>query len=181
MKFLLLLLSLYLSVTTQAQVNEPKKLQSGLELDVLPYATGGYFGAGWIGKDLWRMRVLTAFVKKPDWSTTKGFSNHQIHAYALVADRFFKKDWKGWWAGAGLVLWNSTIQTNARIQTAKFNNLLVNGSVGYNITLYKHFYVSPWASLNLRVAGDKNIPVDNKIYTLPTLNPEASLKFGYCF
>ena len=179
--FLLLLFSLYAGLNTQAQLNEPKKLQFGLELDVLPYATGGYFGAGWVGKNFWRVRALTAFVKKPDWSTRKDFSNHQIHAYALVVDRFLKKDWKGWWAGAGLVLWNSTIQTDARIETARFKNLLANGSLGYNISLRKHFYLSPWASLNLCVAGDKNVLVDNKNYSLPVLNPEASLKFGYYF
>lgn len=181
MRFFFLLLSLYAGLNTQAQVNEPKKTQFGLELDVLPYATGGYFGAGWVGRDLWRVRALTAFVKKPDWSTKKDFSNHRIHAYALVVDRFLKEDWKGWWAGAGLVFWNSTIQTDARIQTVRFNNFLANGSLGYNVQLYKHFYLSPWAGLSLRVAGDKNVLVDNKHFTLPLLNPEASLKFGYYF
>jgi hypothetical protein len=181
MKFCLLLFTICLSLYTQAQVNKPKKLQAGIELDVLPYATGGYFGAGWLGKEVWRVRALTAFVKKPDWSTKKEFSNHQIHAYALVVDRFLKKDWKGWWAGAGVVYWKSTIQTDEKIQTAQFNNLLLNGSIGYNITLCKHVYLSPWASLNLKLAGDKNVLVDNKIYTLPTINPEASLKLGYTF
>jgi hypothetical protein len=164
-----------------AQTNESKKLDAGLELDVLPYATGGYFGAAWMGKGLWRVRALTAYVKKPDWSTKTGFANHQIHAYALVVDRFLKKDWKGWWAGAGLVYWNSSIQADTKTNTATFNNLLANGSVGYHFTLNKHFYLSPWASLNFKIAGDKNISVDNKSYSLPLINPEASLKFGCRF
>ena len=180
-KLLLLLLSLLPLLSTHAQSNGPDRLQFGLELDALPYATGGYFGAAWVGKDLWRMRALTAFVKKPDWSTKSDFSNHRVHAYALLADRFLKKGWKGWWAGAGLVYWNSTIQTEARQQTAHFKNLLINGSLGYNLTVYKRLYVSPWGSLNLRVAGDKNVVVDDKRFTLPVLNPEASLKFGYSF
>lgn len=165
----------------QAQTIESKKLDAGLELDVLPYATGGYFGAAWMGKGLWRVRALTAYVKKPDWSTKNGFANHQIHAYAIVVDRFLKKDWNGWWAGAGLVYWNSSIQADTKMNTATFNNLLVNGSLGYHFTLNKHFYLSPWASLNLKLAGDKNISVDNKSYNLPLINPEASLKFGYQF
>jgi hypothetical protein len=164
-----------------AQTIESKKLDAGLELDVLPYATGGYFGAAWMGKGLWRVRALTAYVKKPDWSTKTGFANHQIHAYALVVDRFLKKDWKGWWAGAGLVYWNSSIQADTKTNTATFNNLLANGSVGYHFTLNKHFYLSPWASLNFKIAGDKNISVDNKSYSLPLINPEASLKFGCRF
>jgi len=177
----LLLILVCFGSTIHAQNIESKKLDAGLELDVLPYATGGYFGAAWMGKGLWRVRALTAYVKKPDWSTKNGFANHQIHAYALVVDCFLKKDWKGWWAGAGLVYWNSSIQADTKINTATFNNLLANGSVGYHFTLNKHFYLSPWASLNFKLAGDKNISVDSKIYNLPFINPEASLKIGYQF
>ncbi|HQR94726.1 MAG TPA: hypothetical protein PLZ97_15345, partial [Sediminibacterium sp.] len=109
MKKIYLVLALFcLGINAEAQSNQSKKLEGGLELDVLPFATGGYFGAAWMGKDLWRVRALTAFVKKPDWSTKSGFSNHQITAYALVVDLFLKKDWKGWWIGAGLVYWNSS-------------------------------------------------------------------------
>lgn len=180
-KIYLILALFFLGLHANAQSNQSKKLEGGLELDVLPYATGGYFGAGWMGKDLWRVRALTAFVKKPDWSTKSGFSNHQIRAYALVVDRFLKPDWKGWWIGAGLVYWNSSIQADTKINTASFKNLLANGSLGYNFSLNKHFYCSPWASLNLKLAGDKNISVDSKIYNLPLINPEASFKFGYRF
>ena len=180
-KWTFLFLLLVISFKIHAQEIAPRKIQSGVELDVLPYATGGYFGAGWMGKDLWRLRILTAFVKKPDWSTKKDFSNHQIEAYAIVVDRFLEKNWKGWWAGTGLVHWHSTIQTNAKIQTASFNNLLVNGSLGYNFTLFKNCYISPWASLNIRLAGNTSVSVDDKIYTLPLINPEASLKIGYNF
>jgi hypothetical protein len=182
MKKIYLALALFcLGINAEAQSNQSKKLEGGLELDILSYATGGYFGAGWMGKDLWRVRALTAFVKKPDWSTKSGFSNHQITAYALVVDRFLKPDWKGWWIGAGLVYWYSSIQADAKINTASFNNVLANGSLGYNFSLNKHFYCAPWASLNLKLAGDKNISVDSKIYNLPLINPEASFKFGYRF
>jgi hypothetical protein len=173
----LLLLPLCFCLGVQAQ----DKVKFGVELDVLPYATGGYFGAGWIGKDVWRVRALTAFVKKPDWATTKDFSHHEVHAYALLVDRFLRKDWKGWWAGAGWVYWDSRIQTDARQQKAAFHNMLANGSLGYNFTLYRHVYLSPWGSLSLRLGGDKDVPVDSRHYTLPLLNPEASLKVGYYF
>ena len=179
--YCLLLILVLIGFKVQAQSIESKKLDAGLELDLLPYATGGYFGAAWMGKGLWRVRALTAYVKKPDWSTKNGFANHQIHAYAIVVDRFLKKDWKGWWAGAGLVYWNSSIQADTKINTATFNNLLANGSLGYNFSLNKHFYCSPWASLNFKLWGDKNISVDSKIYHLPLINPEASFKFGYRF
>lgn len=181
MKRLCIALFLIVVLQVHAQTTTSNKLQAGVELDVLPYATGGYFGAGWLGKDVWRLRALTAFVKKPDWSTKKGFANHQIEAYAVVLDRFLKKGFTGWWGGAGLVYWHSTIQSDAKLQTASFNNVLVNGSLGYHFALNKRLYLSPWASLNFKIAGDNNVLVDTKTYNLPTINPEASLKFGYIF
>jgi hypothetical protein len=166
---------------SQDSANSKSKWQGGLELDVLPYLTGGYFGAGWVGKKNVRLRVLTAFVKKPDWSTPDGFTNHQITAYAAVVDFFLKPNWKGFWIGGGPVYWKSTIQTDQQKQTAQSNNWLLNGSAGYNFSLGKHFYLSPWAGLSLRVAGDTKVPIDNTTYTLPQWNPEASLKVGFIF
>jgi len=84
-------------------------------------------------------------------------------------------------AGSGLVYWKSSIQTDARNQTAEFNHFLLNGSVGYHVSLGQHFYLSPWGSLNLKIAGTNNVSVDTKTYSLPLINPEASLKFGYYF
>lgn len=168
-------------INVQAQDTVAHKLNAGAELDVLPYITGGHFAAVWIGKNEWRVRALTAFVKKPDFTTKDGFANHHIHAYAIVIDKFFKPGWKGLWLGGGLVYWRSSIQTDAKQQTAYFNNYLLNGSAGYHFTLYKHLYLSPWAGMSLRIGGDKNVAVDNKQFTLPLLNPEASLKLGYSF
>lgn len=182
MKFILLFSSLLFGFhSLDAQSHETKKNNIGAELDALPYATGGYFGALWVGKSKWRLRVLTADVNKPDFTTRNGFKNHRIHAYAVVADRFLKQGWKGWWLGGGLVYWKSTIQSDALVQTASFKNYLLNGSAGYNITIYRHIYITPWAGLSLRIAGDEHVKVDQQLYTLPFLNPEVSLKIGIYF
>lgn len=179
MKITLLIFGLFL--VSFFEIKAQEKIKAGIELDALPYITGGYFGAGFIGKGHWRLRVLTASVNKPDWSINKNFSNNHVEAYAVVVDRFFKKSWSGWWMGGGLVYWKSKIQTQAKQQTAKFQNSFLNGSLGYNLKLNKHFYLSPWAGMSLRVGGDQNVPVDQTTYTLPMLNPEASLKLGVIF
>jgi hypothetical protein len=157
------------------------KWSTGFELDALPYITGGWFGSVWAGKDHWRLRFLAASVKKPDFTTMNGFTNHHINAYALVADHFLEKEWKGWWLGGGTVIWNSRIQTDAQLKTASFTNYLLNGSAGYNFKISKKIYLSPWAGMSVRMGGDKKAVVDNKPYTLPLLNPEASLKLGIWF
>ncbi len=181
MKYVLLLTACCIAMATSAQTKKSTPLQGGVELDVLPYITGGYFGAAWVGKNNWRIRALTATVNKPDWSTKKGFVNHHIEAYAVVADYFFKPEWKGFWLGGGLVHWTSTIQTTAQQQTATLKNVLVNGSMGYHFSLGKKIYLSPWGGLSFRIGGDKNVAVDNQRFSLPVINPEASLKLGYIF
>jgi len=179
-KFIIILFCLIISLGSSAQ-QQSKKIDAGIEIDIIPFATGGWFAAAWAGKNQWRLRALTASVNKPDFTTKEGFTNHHINAYALVADRFLKKEWKGWWLGGGVVLWNSSIQSDAKRQTAKFTNYLLNGSGGCNITLHKKIYLSPWAGLSVRVGGITNVAVDQKLYTLPFFNPEASLKVGFWF
>lgn len=179
--FLAICLFTIFSLSLNGQQSDKPVFNAGLELDALPYLTGGYFGAVWAGKQHWRLRLLIAGVNKPDWATPDGFTNHHITAYAAVVDYFLKPGWKGWWVGGGPVFWNSSIQTDARLQTATFSHLLLNGSIGYNIRLPHHFYLSPWAGLSMRVAGDTGVPVDNANFTLPLFNPEASLKLGWYF
>lgn len=182
MKICLTLILISAWMTALSGQDAPSRaFNAGVELDALPYLTGGYFAAIWAGKDPWRMRILTANVHKPDWSTTKGFVNHHVKAYALVVDRFFQPAWKGWWMGGGLVYWESTIQSEARQQTAEFDNFLLNGSMGYNLQLFQRFYLSPWAGLSVRISGHEKTPVDDRQFRLPFLNPEASLKLGWFF
>lgn len=180
-KLIFTVLLFYCSTTALSQQKVPQRFHAGIEIDALPYATGGWFAAAWAGKNQWRVRFLSASVYKPGFTTRKGFTNHHIRAYAVLADYSIRKEWKGIWMGGGLVLWNSHIQTDARIQTASFTNYLLNGSAGYNVKLHKNIYMSPWAGLSIRAAGDKDVAVDNKKYTLPLLNPEASLKLGFWF
>ncbi|PJJ07078.1 hypothetical protein CLU83_0220 [Flavobacterium sp. 1] len=167
--------------TDSLQNNQTSKWNFGLELDALPYATGGYFGAVWAGKNKWRGRALFADVNKPDFTTKDGFTNHHIKAYAVILDRFLKDNWKGWWIGGGPVYWKSNIQSDSSNATKDFNNFLLNGSLGYNFTIYKNIYISPWAGLSLKVSGTDEFTLDSKEYNLPLLNPEASVKFGISF
>jgi len=175
-------LLLFLSSALNAQESKHKTiLHAGIEIDALPYVTGGYFGAAWVSKDHWRARLLTADVNMPGFMTKKGFRNHHINSYAVVLDYFLKPDLKGWWAGGGWVYWKSRIQTDQQLATAHLKNYLLNGSIGYNFPVNKHIYISPWAGLSLRTGGDKNVPVDNLQYSIRLLNPEASLKIGSYF
>ena len=172
---------LLLGLLTGQPVFAQNKISAGVELDVLPYLTGGYFGAVWLGKGNVRGRALYASVNMPDFIVEEGFTNNQIKSFAVLGDYFFKSNWKGLWLGAGLVYWKGNIQSDQMIEKVNYESYLVNGSMGYNLWLGKHFYLSPWAGLSLRVEGDRNIEVDGSIYEPPALNPELSLKLGYQF
>lgn len=164
-----------------AQNGNSKTLHIGIEQDVLPYLTGGYFAGVWAGKNHLRVRAITAKVNKPDFIIKNGFTNNNVKAYAMIVDYFLKQDWKGWWVGSGFVYWKSTIQTDKKLSTAEYHNYLLNGSIGYSFTLSKHLYVSPWSALHLRIAGNKKVPVDDKKFESPFINPEASIKLGVWF
>lgn len=180
--FFLLLLPFFLhaqsSPSTTLSISTTNTWNIGVELDALPYLTGGYFGALWLGKNQWRGRALIADVNLPDFVSQEGFKNHHIQAYALLADYFFQKPWKGWWIGAGPVYWSSTIQSNNSNATQSFENILFNGSLGYHIPIHKNIYLSPWAGMSAKLAGNDRFVLDQKNYHLPFLNPEISLKIG---
>jgi len=177
-KHLLFLIFSFLSLNLFGQQDLAHKINVGIEQDVLPYITGGYFAGIWVGKDHVRARLVTAKVNKPDFIIKDGFTNNKVKAYALLLDYFPKTEWKGWWAGAGLVYWRNSIQTDQKISTAHYKDWLLNGSIGYNYKLSKKLYVSPWAGLHIKIGGDKYVAVDNKIFRPSLLNPEGSIKFG---
>src|SRR4051812_44810184 len=122
----LLALTILLNLASYAQ-KPSSRINVGIEQDVLPYATGGYFGGLWVGKNHVRGRALVARVHKPDMITKKGFTNNNVTAYALLADYFLKENWKGWWAGTGVVNWKSSIQSDEKSNTYHYENWLVNG------------------------------------------------------
>jgi len=152
-----------------------------MELDFLPYATGGYFGAVWAGTGHWRGRLLMARANKPDFLLPGGFSQNRIHAYALLADYFFQPDFRGWWLAGGGVYWDNSIRYEADQRSGNYKSYLLSGGMGYNWKFYRNFYLSPWAGLHLRIAGDKEVAFPTGTYKPPLLNPEGSLKLGWHF
>jgi hypothetical protein len=153
----------------------------GLEQDFLPYATGGYYGAAWVGKSHVRARLLLAHVNKPSFIVPNGFTNNVVTAYALVGDYFIKSGFSGWYLSGGLVIWNSSIQSTLQQNTTSYQNTLMNGTLGYNWKFHKNFYLSPWAGLHLRLGGADRVTVDGSSFTTPLFTPEASLKLGWYF
>ena len=157
------------------------RFKAGVELDALPYITGGYFAAGWAGAGHARVRALYAKVHMPAFVVPNGFTNNTINSFALLGDYFLKKNFKGPWMSAGIVMWQGDIQTDKRIETATYNIFLLNGSLGFVHYFNRWLYISPWAGMSIRGGGDSNIPIDGENFNPPVFNPELSVKVGIRF
>jgi hypothetical protein len=182
LRFTLVFVCVFLAFSGSAQTKEQqKKISFGLEQDVLPYVTGGYYGAFWIGHGHMRLRTLTARVHKPDLLVPNEFQDNWVTAYAVLGEYFFKPGWQGWSASVGMVRWHSTIRKKADNNTSSFANTFVNASLSYTFNIRRQIYVTPWAGLHVRTSGPQEITITNTSFHQPLLNPEASLKVGIWF
>ncbi|MFN8336361.1 MAG: hypothetical protein U0U09_14630 [Cyclobacteriaceae bacterium] len=178
MKSTLVSLFLLLMVIS-AQSQQNRKINIGIEIDALPYITGGYYGSLWIGHEHLRYRAIITEITTPEFFVEDGFTNNKINAYTAIVDYFFKPDFRKWWVGVGLEYWKGSIQTDARTSTSKYENVITTAGTGYVWKFYKKFYLNPWAALHVRVAGDNKVMVDSQEFNPPVITPEVSLKIGW--
>ncbi len=176
----------YAQSSDRSETNSPVKF--GAELDVLPYATGGYYGSVWVGKGHIRVRPVISQVSIPSFYVKKGFTDNKLTAYAFLADYFLKDNFEGLWVGTGLEYWDSSIKRKADLIKKNYNNTQFTLGTGYILKVYRGIYVNPWAAFHLRIGGDKTVsfPMAGDV-TLPSdyktkfFTPEASLKVGIKF
>ncbi|MFP2996853.1 hypothetical protein ABN763_13130 [Spongiivirga sp. MCCC 1A20706] len=157
------------------------KTTVGFELDAVPYIFKGYYGSIWVGHNHFRYRAVITKIETPDFILEDGFTNNEMNVYAVIADYFFKPDFEGWWIGPGLEYWDATIQTDAKLETAAYNNIIFTLGGGYVWKFYKNFYLNPWVAGHLRIGGDKNVIVDQSTFETKLLIPEISIKLGWHF
>lgn len=165
----------------QADNQSTKNTSIGFELDALPYITGGYYGSVWIGHNHFRYRAVISKVEIPDFVIQDGFTNNENKAYAAIVEYFFRPDFEGWWIGTGIEYWENNIQTDAKLDTSEYNNTVFTIGSGYVWKFYKNFYLNPWVAGHLRIAGDKDVVVDESTFETKLFIPEVSLKLGWHF
>ncbi|UJH68597.1 hypothetical protein [Allomuricauda sp. SCSIO 65647] len=170
-------------IVSNAQDTDEQTIKTtvGFELDAVPYIFNGYYGSVWVGHNHFRYRAVITNIDTPDFILEDGFTNNEIRVYAAIVDYFFKPDFKGWWIGPGLEYWDAEIQTDAELETAEYNNIIFTLGGGHVWKFYKNFYLNPWAAVHLRVAGDKEVRVDQSTFETPLMIPEVSLKLGWHF
>ncbi|MCB9314506.1 MAG: hypothetical protein H6569_00060 [Lewinellaceae bacterium] len=182
MKKSLFLFAMLFSLSVFGQTEQaPHPSSIGLEADVLPYITGGYYGSVWYARDHLRYRAVYTKLTTPEFMLSEGFTNNKMRVYTLLVDYFFKPSVDKWWVGAGFEYWDAQIQTDQKLTTANYNTVVFTVGGGHVWKFYRNFYLNPWAALHLRVAGDTEVPVDERVFEPALFIPEGSLKIGWYF
>jgi hypothetical protein len=154
----------------------------GGEIDVLPFATKGYYGSVFAGHSGWRFRGVAARSTTPSFMVSSGFRDKRTDAYAVLADRFLgarRQNLEGFWIGGGGEYWRNRIRTNESSEFAHYGNFVLTLGGGYVWKFSKHFYINPWAGAHFVVTGSRDIPVSGTTYHQSAFTPEVSIKLGF--
>jgi len=162
----------------------------GVGVDLLPIvlsATAGEVGLSaqlWAGFDHFRFRLVGARIAVPNGiAADNGFEDQVIGAVAGIVDYTFGPHFDGWWVGAGLEYWNSTMSIAASPgSTASWEALMATFGGGYIFQWGSsvHFYLEPWAGLHLRMTPAR-LSFGGETYTPQRVQANASVKLGVFF
>ena len=171
----------FLSFSTFLNASDDAKLNYGVELDALPYLSGGYYLSGWVGKNKFRFRGIVASVNIPSFAVEPGFQDNKLKAYALVVDYFPSQDFAGVWYGGGVEVWDSEIQSKNESAVAKYRNYVLTVGAGYTWYFHKNIYLNPWGAVHGIIGGDDTVNVGSSVFEPKKITGEVSLKVGFKF
>lgn len=182
MKTFFFISSLLVATAGYAQENNTApKIAMGLEIDALPYLTGGYYGSLWVGHNHFRYRAIVTQITTPSFMIEDGFTNNKIQSYTAIADYFFSEGFEKWWVGSGFEYWKGQIQSERKLSTGRYDNVIFTAGGGYVWKFYQNFYLNPWLAVHCRIAGDNYADVDGLRFRPAFVTPEGSLKIGWHF
>lgn len=151
----------------------------GSELDIFPFATGGYYASAIAGWNTIQFRLVAAKSNLPKFILPSGFDKNTNTVFAVIVDYFpFDTTNKGLWIGAGLESWNNHVHTTGSKASSTFTNHIATVGAGYLLYIGRYLYINPWGALHAVISGPKNVSVANKNYPVPALLPELSVKAG---
>lgn len=178
--FIFIILLTTLSVG-QAQMNRTKNYPAvGLEVDVLPFLTGGYYGSIWYGYGPLRGRAIYASMDMPRFLIPTGFKDNLKTVYAFTGEYFIQSnDFDHLWVGLGAEYWDGSVVSETSGEKAEYVNYAIMLSLGYVWKFYHNFYLNPWFGLHAIAAGDTSVPVGSEEFRPSTITPEISLKLGW--
>lgn len=186
--FYILLVFIVFCQNIIAQTDTIKTKQTvGVAIDLLPPVMSamtnnfGYSAQLWYGYNKFRVRGVIAGFNMPDkMMGNSDFKDLRMTVTAVIIDYFKDNNFKGWWIGAGLELWNNSITSKIDNKKYTFNNFVATAGGGYIFKVYKNFYVEPWGAVHYVLNNDK-ASVGATEYKTKKFQGEVSLKIGWHF
>jgi hypothetical protein len=158
-------------------------LSIGTEIDLLPFATGGYYGSVVVGYKNFRLRPIYSKANQPEFVLPEGFDKNKMDVYAILFDYFFNngKTKKDWWVGVGFEYWKNNAHNKDDKSEKTFSTQIFTVGGGYVWHLTENIYINPWCAGHLTIGGDTNVKIGSRNYKSKIFLPEVSLKLGIAF
>lgn len=172
------------TVTQKKQHQSPSGLKwntLGLEIDALPFATGGYNGSIWYGHNRVRLRGLLAKINTPGVFLRDGFEKDTLRVFALNAEYFIENNFRGFWIATGVQYWKGSVGHEDEIERGEYEYIRVPFSCGYVWKFFSNFYLNSWGGLYFFVLGDKEAHVGNRAAFIDEVVPIISVALGWHF
>ncbi len=184
MKKLTIILLLITSVIYSQTNNSDSRIRVGLEIDALPYLTGGYYFSAWGGYNNFRLRGVFTNFNSPSFIIPDGFEKQKTDAYTLLIDYFpasNKNEFEKWWIGAGFEYWENSVINSSDNITGNYDNLILTIGGGYVWKIWDNLYLNPWAAGHFALSGTEEKRIGNDNFEPKVFLYEASLKLGWYF
>lgn len=184
MKKILIILFALSSLLNAQTEKECSKIYFGLELDALPYISGGYYGSVWGKIDNFRIRPVITELTQPEFVVDNNYKELKTKAYALLVDYVFSTDGNidnKFWVGTGIEYWDNSIMEKSSGIKKSFANFYYTLGGGYIYKFWNNFYINPWIAFHVKIAGDSKVNFVNNNYSPSAFVPEGSIKIGYEF
>ncbi|MDR3672805.1 MAG: hypothetical protein P4L36_18315 [Holophaga sp.] len=172
---------LILACTAAMAQDRPGAIAWSTELDVVPYATGGWYGSLAGGLGTWRLRGVLAEVHPPSAFEPRGWGDGRTRAAALLVDRFFRPGFTGPWLGSGVERWQQRLRPDGQADPVTLRTFQATLGAGWVFRMGDHLTINPWLAAHERIAGDRQASADGRICRPNPTEGEASLKVGWAW
>jgi len=172
------------TVTQKRQPDYPPPFKYntvGLEVDALPFATGGYNGSIWYGHNKVRLRGFFAKINTPRVFLRDGFERDSLRVYALNVEYFIENNFKGFWFATGVQYWKGSVGHKNEIKRGEYEYIRVPLSFGYVWKFFPNLYLNSWGGFYFFVLGDKKAQVGNRPVFFDEVVPIISVALGWHF
>jgi hypothetical protein len=158
----------------------------GFNIDLLPTALSaangklGYAPQVWLGVGHARIRFVGAHLEPPKAFAfaPNGFRNPTVTVFASIIDYTFGSRFDGWWLGSGFEVWQSSIEHDAVVGTARWNSTVFTVGGGYIWRVRGDFFLDAWAGAHV-VLNPQAVTLGAFQYDPFPLQAEASMKVGW--